>query len=297
MAKYELRQTTTYHHQTVPYHFADTRDLATSGSAPVFADEVEVKIGAPTLTNPELFNQIESLAINKADAELPYRTRLARENMWATPFANRVCAEYRKFLYLAAISSDEVTPSEVVDAAWHLHLVYTQSYWDDLCAGIFKRPLHHVPSKGGGQQLAYYKERYASTLLVYAQEFGEPPPADIWPSVERRFHNVRQTRNVDAARYWIIRKPGTFIYLLLGVVFFVLGSAFMVLGWHDYGAAIHTMLPAAIFLAGLASVSAGAAAAAQVYYGANPDSNKSNSGGSGIGCGCGGDGCGGGCGG
>ena len=284
MAKYELLQAAAQPHQTVPYHFADTIILATSGSAAESADEVEFKASARPHSNPELFDKIVSLVINKADAEFPYTARLARENMWDMPFAIRVCAEYRKFLYLAAISSHEVTPSEAVDAAWHLHLVYTQSYWDDLCAGILNRPLHHVPSEGGNKQLAYYKERYASTLSVYEQEFGELPPTDIWPSVGRRFHNAGQTRSVDATRYWIIRKPGAFIYLLVGVVF-------MVLGWHDLGATFHTVLPAAIFFAGMASVFAGAA----VFDGADPDSNKSSSGCGGCGGGCGG--CGGGCGG
>ncbi len=280
MAKNELPPTRTSLDQTVPYQFADERYLAIPGSAAEFASKVEIKARARPLSNPELFHEIESLAIDKADAKLPYTKRLARENMWATPFANRVCAEYRKFLYLAAISPNDVTPSEAVDAAWHLHLIYTQSYWDDLCAGILKRPLHHVPSEGGHPQIAYYKEHYASTLSAYAQEFGEPPPTDIWPSVERRIQDVGQTRIVDAAHYWIIRKPGAFIY-------FFLGAVFMVLGWRDYGAPIHTMLPAAIFFAGVASVFAGVVA----FDCAHPDSNKNDSR-----CGgCGG--CGGGCGG
>jgi uncharacterized membrane protein YgcG len=91
-----------------------------------------------------------------------------------------------------------MTPSVAVDQAWHLHLCYTRSYWIDLCEGIVGRPLHHGPTQGGRLEDARFHEQYERTLHRYEHEFGEPPPADIWPAAERRFAP-------DASPIWTTR--------------------------------------------------------------------------------------------
>ncbi|ULT23316.1 hypothetical protein KUH03_29530 [Sphingobacterium sp. E70] len=57
--------------------------------------------------------------------------------------------EYKKFVYLCCILPDGASPSETVDKVWHMHLMYTQNYWEEFCPEILKRKLHHHPSKGG----------------------------------------------------------------------------------------------------------------------------------------------------
>src|ERR1043166_4112808 len=85
------------------------------------------------------------------DPQASYRfiDRLMEENRWPPLYAQRTILEYRRFLFLAAEAGHPVTPSKVVDEVWHLHLLYTRSYWERLCGTVLGKPLHHQPSRGG----------------------------------------------------------------------------------------------------------------------------------------------------
>jgi hypothetical protein len=137
---------------------------------------------------------------------LSFVARLARENAWSLGYAQRVFDEYKRFVVLAVESGHAVTPSETVDQAWHLHLVYTRSYWDDMCSGILGRPLHHGPTKGGVDEGARFDAQYRATLESYARIFGAPPPADIWPPSEVRFGSDLRWRRVWTDRVWVVPK-------------------------------------------------------------------------------------------
>ena len=67
--------------------------------------------------------------MDEPGAALPFTSRLAREQGWSHAFAARAIREYKRFLILAMEAGHPVTPSEAVDQVWHLHLVYTVSYW------------------------------------------------------------------------------------------------------------------------------------------------------------------------
>ena len=99
-----------------------------------------------------------------------------------------------------------VTPSVAVDKAWHLHLTYTRSYWDELCGQVLGKPLHHHPTQGGQQQRQLFENYYVQTLESYQQFFGCPPD-DIWPSPTRRFNPAEQIRQINQKDYWLIPKP------------------------------------------------------------------------------------------
>jgi hypothetical protein len=137
---------------------------------------------------------------------LSFMDRLARENGWSMARARRVFDEYRRFLVLAMVARHPVTPSEDVDQAWHLHLVYTRSYWEDLCRDILGCPLHHAPSRGGSDEGTKMRAQYDDTLASYARVFGAPPPADVWPRAERRFGRDLRWRRVGLAGAWVIPK-------------------------------------------------------------------------------------------
>jgi hypothetical protein len=98
-----------------------------------------------------------------------------------------VVEEYRRFVYLAMAAGHPVTPSVDVDHAWHLHLTYTRSYWEEMCGRVLGRPLHHDPTRGGLAEGAKFTDWYARTLRSYQEAFGSAPPADIWPSPAERF--------------------------------------------------------------------------------------------------------------
>jgi hypothetical protein len=114
-------------------------------------------------------------------AERPFTDRLAEENGWTTEFTRRAIEEYRRFIYLAVTCNHLVVPPEAVDQVWHLHLLYTRSYWDELCRGILGRLLHHDPSPGGSGTRA--RESYKDTLKSYQIVFGVPPE-DIWQAMQ-----------------------------------------------------------------------------------------------------------------
>ena len=133
-----------------------------------------------------LWQAIEGYAIGPPDAALSFTQRLARENRWSQEFAARVIDEYKRFCFLAVTAGHEVTPSDAVDQAWHLHLTYSRDYWERFCPEVLGAPLHHGPTAGGSAERERYFEQYAQTLRSYERAFG-PPPADIWPDARRRF--------------------------------------------------------------------------------------------------------------
>lgn len=179
------------------------------------------------LSDLNLWNRINSFQLDKADTTLPFSARLARENGWDEPFARQVCDEYKKYIYLACISPDIVTPSEQVDAAWHLHLVYTKSYWQDFCRDALERDLHHTPTEGGPDETTKFRGAYQRALELYEQEFGALPPPDIWPPVEQRFvlpasvgpqtHYIVDKQKAHLAGASLVAATGSSAFMMLGV--------------------------------------------------------------------------------
>jgi hypothetical protein len=154
-----------------------------------------------------LFDRILAFQIDEPGTQLTFARRLARENGWSVSYAERVIVEYKKFLFLAFAARHVVSPSEQVDQAWHLHLTYTRSYWDDLCSGILNRPLHHMPTKGGSAEQAKHTALYEETLASYERLLGESPPSDIWPPAAQRFGEDLQHVVVSTALNWVVPKP------------------------------------------------------------------------------------------
>ena len=142
------------------------------------------------------WNRLLALDLDAADAALPFSARLARDNGWPQAFAARAIEEYRKFCFLAVHAGHPVTPSDEVDQVWHLHLLYSRHYWDELCRDALGMPLHHGPTAGGAAEGRKYRSWYESTLASYRRFFGEPPK-DLWPTSGERFHEQHDFVRVD----------------------------------------------------------------------------------------------------
>lgn len=134
-----------------------------------------------------LWHRLERHQIGPADASLTFTDRLARENRWSPQHAARVVTEYKRFCYLACTTGREVTPSDAVDQAWHLHLTYSRDYWQVFCPKVLRADLHHGPTAGTKADRARYYEQYAATLTAYEHAFDTPPPVEVWPDAKRRF--------------------------------------------------------------------------------------------------------------
>jgi hypothetical protein len=219
----------------------------------------------PELDRPfdqALWARLEAMEIDPPDATTWFHHRLKQYNKWSDEFAERVTKEYLRFLYLAARAGHPVTPSDRVDQAWHLHLIYTRHYWEELCGNILGLQLHHEPSVGGALESRKFERQYQQTIESYQAAFGETPPVDIWP----------------------VRKPGK-----LGTH----GKKFLVAGATVVGMAIAfamANIPLAVFVGFAGIIAYSRDAAGSGGYAASVDASGScgSSGG-----GCGGGGCGG----
>lgn len=162
--------------------------------------------------------------IGPSDAALTFVARLARENRWTVDFATRVLNEYRRFCYLALVAGHEVTPSDEVDQAWHLHLTYSRDYWDTFCPHVLGKKLHHGPTQGGASEHTRYFEQYARTLASYERVFGDIPPVDIWPSAARRFGMDPLAFRVHPDRVFVAGRKAAIVFAgLLLLAGFLLG--------------------------------------------------------------------------
>lgn len=194
----------------------------------------------------DLWERLEHYNPDAAVA-FPFSKRLARDNGWSLPYASRVVHEYKRFALLALEAGHPVTPSDQVDQAWHLHLLYTQSYWRGFCGGVLRRPLHHGPTEGGDREWDKFNDWYARTLASYRAIFGGDPPADIWPAAAQRFGDDIHFARVNTVRNWVVPKP---VWLRSADCAIALGRRSLARYW-SLGAA---GLIAALVLAGCTSV-------------------------------------------
>lgn len=130
--------------------------------------------------NDPLWNRLRYFTPGHPDAEFPFSRKLAREENWTESFTQKAIEEYKKFIYLCCTLPNGASPSEIVDKVWHLHLTYTQNYWEEFCPDILQRKLHHHPSAGGRSEAEKHKSWFMETLESYRQVFGEMPPEEIW---------------------------------------------------------------------------------------------------------------------
>lgn len=101
--------------------------------------------------------------------------RIAKEHNYSLLYAAGTLREAKRMLYLHAVSDQSVSPSVLVDMAWHEMLMFTRFY-QEFCAfiGAF---VHHDPTPGqpdGGRV-------YEQTKANYEKFFDEKPDTQYWP--------------------------------------------------------------------------------------------------------------------
>jgi hypothetical protein len=171
-----------------------------------------------------LWLRLVDFHVDPAGAELTFLRRLAREQVgWTLADAEQAWFEYLRFLYLACKCDHPVTPSNEVDAVWHLHLTYSENYWKKLCPEVLGFEFHHGPTQGGPQEGQRYREQYQRTLSSYAVCFGSPAPQRFWPKPEVRFRQrmaaYDRQRFVLVPRYWLrIIAPLSVVFLLAAIM-------------------------------------------------------------------------------
>ena len=80
--------------------------------------------------------------------------------------------ELLKFFQLITVTKQTLSPSYIVDLAWHEFILFTR-YYDSFCNDHYDKFIHHTPSENED------KNRYRKTIQNYILHFGTPP-AKIW---------------------------------------------------------------------------------------------------------------------
>jgi hypothetical protein len=86
----------------------------------------------------------------------------------------RSLTEVIRFLNLIAMSDTMLTPSVLIDLAWHEFILCTRAY-GNFCERHFGRMIHHHP----GGLAEKNREQFRRTLELYREHFGTPEPG-IW---------------------------------------------------------------------------------------------------------------------
>ena len=157
-----------------------------------------------TPTEADLYRRICEFELDPPNARFPFSAKLSWEHRWTGIFTYRAIQEYKKFIFLAMVANHQVSPSTIVDRVWHLHLLYTHSYWNELCGRVLNQPLHHLPSLGGKSEGLKYRHQYRQTLASYIQYFGTPP-ADIWNAPKLKSEPISY-QWVNRSQYWLVPK-------------------------------------------------------------------------------------------
>ncbi|MEQ1479350.1 glycine-rich domain-containing protein, partial [Salmonella enterica] len=74
------------------------------------------------------WTRLQSFAFDDPSSSFPFSAKVAKENGWTRGYTLRVIEEYRRFAHLAVSAGHPVSPSEAVDQAWHIHILYTRQY-------------------------------------------------------------------------------------------------------------------------------------------------------------------------
>ena len=147
--------------------------------APAFYNEAPYASAEPMrlITYPvaEVIHTLKILFLASRDA-----SEMAE---WDVERVQRLLHEYVRFLWLhRARPEDALSPSPLVDAFWHHHLLATRSY-ADLCACLGLKFVHHDPLRAAAAP-EQQRERYRATLIAYRAYYGRDAPAEFWPPAE-----------------------------------------------------------------------------------------------------------------
>lgn len=155
------------------------------------------------LQNDSLWNRLQEFSLDAPNVDFPFSKKLAKEENWSIDFTKKAIEEYKKFVYLCCTLPNGASPSEIVDKVWHMHLIYTQNYWEEFCPNILKKKLHHHPSKGGFAEKDKHHHWFSDTLKNYRDIFNQDAPEDIW-SNENKPRRVNWLKKLRLIPFFIL---------------------------------------------------------------------------------------------
>lgn len=121
-----------------------------------------------------LWETIRRFSFDETIEEYGFETRLAYENKWTHYVTKQAIEEYKKFMFLASISNQMVSPSEIVDIVWHQHLLFSKSY--EKLSQILGKKIEHIPSTHNPHNHSVFKLAKEHTTTLYENYFGKQNP-------------------------------------------------------------------------------------------------------------------------
>ncbi len=94
--------------------------------------------------------------------------------------SEELLVEVVKFLSLVSVFNVTLTPSLLVDLAWHEFILFTKTY-EKFCTQKFDRFIHHSPD----DDTVKNHSNYFKTINHYINHFGEPPTS-IWGDISEK---------------------------------------------------------------------------------------------------------------
>ena len=159
------------------------------------------------LRYPELWDHIR-----KATISVPHRPELTPHhadllNSGQDAFLMRRIEEYRRFMYLVLATKEKICASDIIDDLWHHHQQTAPDFWEKYvnprATEIINELLAEHDSGTHNNPQAYER-----TLMLYAQEFEQEPPADIWPKRKKVYKKSKRPQNEKLKDYRTKEKKG-----------------------------------------------------------------------------------------
>jgi hypothetical protein len=120
---------------------------------------------------------VEERRFGRTSAQVvPFDELLQDRLRIASTDADKLVREYRRFLTLKALTGEDLTPSDIIDQVWHIHMEFPEAY-AAFCRKAAGRDITHKT----GLPKKETRRLYAHTRDLYRQVFGERPPFSVWP--------------------------------------------------------------------------------------------------------------------
>ena len=174
------------------------------------------------MINNKLCQEVLDFDLDHPMSEYGFSTRLAAEQYWTKEFTASAILEYKKFMYLAAVSDQMVSPSEIVDVVWHQHLIFTTSY-HEFC-NLLGKQIQHIPSTHNREEVDKFKAAHERTHKIYRESFGDPP-VEIWEYFGM-FDTLGLTKSTHKLRS-VVDMGIMFFFLAIPIFYFLLRGLYV----------------------------------------------------------------------
>ncbi len=131
------------------------------------------------MTDPALWMRVQGAMLPVEADGRSFARQLGDVTGLAPASAGRLEQEYRRFLYIAAVTASPREPLGLLRQAWDYHAGF-DGYLYDFCPWVLER---HLPAGPVGKLTG---PAYAAAWFDYTTEFGAEPPAPYWPAPDAR---------------------------------------------------------------------------------------------------------------